>query len=73
MAHTDNQGSVDDNKQLSERRAQSVVDYLVSQGVGADRLKPEGYGELLPLVQNVTSADRERNRRIEVRVLQSDQ
>lgn len=73
MAHTDNQGSVEDNKLLSERRAQSVVDYLVSQGVDADRLKPEGYGELLPLVQNVTSADRERNRRIEVRVLQSSQ
>jgi len=70
MAHTDNKGSVEDNKILSEHRAQSVVDHLVSQGVSADRLKPEGYGELLPLVQNVTNADRERNRRIEVRVLQ---
>lgn len=73
MAHTDNQGSVDDNKALSEQRAESVVAHLVSEGVDADRLKPEGYGELLPLVQNVTNADRERNRRIEVRVLRATQ
>ena len=73
MAHTDNQGDVDGNKTLSEQRAESVVTHLVSQGVDADRLKPEGYGELLPLVQNVTEADRERNRRIEVRILRTGQ
>lgn len=70
MAHTDDQGALDDNKALSTKRAQSVVEYLVNEGVDATRLKAEGYGELLPLVQNVTDADRQRNRRIEVRVLQ---
>ncbi len=69
MAHTDNQGGIDNNKALSTKRAQSVVEYLVGQGISPDRLTAEGYGELLPLVQNVTEADRERNRRIEVRVL----
>ena len=73
MAHTDNQGNVDDNKALSEQRAESVVAHLISRGVDADRLKPEGYGEILPLVQNLTQADRERNRRIEIRVLRVDQ
>ncbi len=72
MAHTDNQGGTDDNKALSTKRAQSVVEYLVEQGVSPARLKAEGYGELLPLVQNVTEADKERNRRIEVRVLQDN-
>ncbi|MFK7996370.1 MAG: OmpA family protein [Granulosicoccus sp.] len=70
MAHTDDKGSTDDNKALSTKRAESVVEFLVKGGINAMRLKAEGYGELLPLVQNVTEADRQRNRRIEVRVLQ---
>lgn len=70
MAHTDNNGKADDNKVLSAERAESVVAHLVNGGVQASRLKAEGYGELLPLVQNVTDADKQRNRRIEVRVLQ---
>ena len=69
MAHTDNIGSTERNKKLSSRRADAVVSYLVSAGIQPERLKAEGYGELLPLVQNVTAADRQRNRRIEVRVL----
>ncbi len=69
MAHTDNRGATDVNKLLSVQRAEAVVEYLVSNGVGAGRLKAEGYGELLPLVQNLTESDRDRNRRIEIRVL----
>ena len=69
MAHTDNIGSAELNKQLSLKRADAVVSFLVSSGIHKDRLKAEGYGELLPLVQNVTAADRQRNRRVEVRVL----
>ena len=69
MAHTDDQGGIDENKALSTQRADAVVAYLVSNGVDSSRLKAEGYGELLPLVQNVSESDRERNRRIEVRVL----
>lgn len=69
MAHTDDQGDAEDNKQLSVRRAEAVVAQLVDRGIDRSRLKPEGYGELLPLVQNVTAADRTRNRRVEIRVL----
>lgn len=69
IAHTDDQGEESNNQRLSERRADSVVEYLVGQGVARERLRPEGYGSRLPLVQNVTDADRERNRRVEIRIL----
>lgn len=68
MAHTDDIGDAQLNLQLSRQRAQAVVEYLVSRGVAQDRLDAEGYGELLPLVQNVTAADRARNRRVEIRI-----
>ncbi len=69
MAHTDDQGDAEDNKQLSVQRAESVVSHLVSRGIDRTRLEAEGYGELLPLVQNVTADDRTRNRRVEIRVI----
>ena len=69
MAHTDNLGSVEDNKVLSSQRAEAVKQHLIHGGIDSERLKAEGYGELLPLVQNLTDADRERNRRIEIRVM----
>ena len=72
MAHTDNQGISDENKVLSTQRANAVVGWLVDGGVDSNRLKAEGYGDSLPLVQNVTEADRARNRRVEVRVLQAE-
>ena len=49
-AHTDMVGNEDANKQLSLRRAQSVVDYLIAHGIKADRLTPVGYGEDKPVV-----------------------
>lgn len=49
-AHTDMVGNNDANKQLSLRRAQSVVDYLIQHGIKADRLTPVGYGEEKPVV-----------------------
>jgi outer membrane protein OmpA-like peptidoglycan-associated protein len=69
MAHTDDDGDQEENLQLSRVRAQAVVAYLVEQGVAPERLEAEGYGELLPLVQNVTEEDRARNRRIEIRII----
>jgi len=69
MAHTDNNGGTTVNQILSVKRADSVVQHLIGGGVAPARLKAEGYGETLPLVQNVTDADRRRNRRVEVRVL----
>lgn len=49
-SHTDRWGSDDYNMRLSQRRAQSVIDYLVGAGIGADRLQPQGYGESRPKI-----------------------
>ncbi len=48
MAHTDFRGSDESNLDLSQRRAQSVVDYLISKGIKSRRLEPKGYGETKP-------------------------
>ena len=50
MSHTDSRGTPADNQELSQKRAQSVVDYLISKGIQADRLKARGYGESQPKV-----------------------
>jgi peptidoglycan-associated lipoprotein len=47
-SHTDSRGTAEDNQLLSQRRAQSVVDYLIEKGIAADRLTPKGYGESQP-------------------------
>ena len=69
MAHTDDRGDSNANKDLSLERAAAIVKYLANSGIDAQRMIAEGYGELLPLVQNVTEEDRARNRRVEIRVL----
>jgi peptidoglycan-associated lipoprotein len=48
MSHTDSRGNDDDNMVLSQKRAQSVVDYLIEKGIAADRLTAKGYGESQP-------------------------
>ena len=63
--HTDSTGPSNTNQQLSELRAQSVVDYLKSKGVTAGRLTAVGVGEAEPIDNNTTRAGRARNRRIE--------
>jgi peptidoglycan-associated lipoprotein len=50
MSHTDSRGTPADNDELSQKRAQSVVDYLISKGIAADRLQARGYGESQPKV-----------------------
>ena len=50
MSHTDSRGTPADNMELSQKRAQSVVDYLISKGIAADRLQARGYGESQPKV-----------------------
>lgn len=50
MSHTDSRGTPADNLELSQKRAQSVVDYLISKGIAADRLEARGYGEAQPKV-----------------------
>jgi outer membrane protein OmpA-like peptidoglycan-associated protein len=66
--HTDSIGSDAYNQKLSERRAKAVVDYFVSQGVPADRLKAVGYGKTKPIASNATEAGRAENRRVELQI-----
>ena len=63
--HTDDQGDAAENQELSEERAQAVVDYLVAGGVATDRLTAVGYGEDRPIADNDTSEGRAMNRRID--------
>jgi len=67
--HTDSTGSDAYNQGLSERRANSVKDYLTSQGVTATRLSAKGYGESQPVASNDTKEGRAENRRVELIVL----
>ena len=67
--HTDDAGSDATNQVLSEKRAGSVIDYLVTKGIPADRLTAHGYGEAVPLVANDSAENMARNRRIEFKVI----
>jgi len=68
-AHTDSSGSASYNEALSSRRAASVMNYLQSKGIAANRLSSKGYGETQPVVSNATTEGRATNRRVELRVL----
>ncbi len=71
--HTDNVGNSLANKILSKKRAESVVDYLIAQGVEASRLSAKGFGEERPLVSNDDEIDgREINRRTEIEILRNE-
>lgn len=63
--HTDWIGSDEYNLRLSQRRAQSVVNYLVGKGIAGSRLSPKGFGEARPIADNNTDEGRARNRRTE--------
>jgi outer membrane protein OmpA-like peptidoglycan-associated protein len=67
-AYTDNVGSSSYNQGLSERRAQSVVNYLVQKGIIINRLYPQGFGEENPVATNDTEEGRALNRRVEFRL-----
>ena len=66
--HTDSEGTPERNKLLSDRRAQSVVEYLTRGGIDARRLVSIGYGDTRPLVPNDSVQNRAKNRRIEFTV-----
>lgn len=66
QGHTDDVGNDANNMKLSQKRAQSVVDYLISKGVNGSRLKAVGYGESAPKFDNKTADGRAQNRRIEI-------
>ena len=68
VGHTDATGSDPYNQGLSERRARSAADYLVSQGVTRTRLQANGRGETEPIASNDDEAGRQQNRRVEVAI-----
>lgn len=67
--HTDNIGPASYNKDLSERRAASVVRYLVEKGIARERLVPAGFGFERPVASNQTALGRAKNRRVEFRMI----
>jgi len=66
--HTDNVGNENHNKILSENRAKSVYDYLISKGISADRIEYKGLGEARPIADNNIEDGKARNRRTSFRV-----
>ncbi|MDQ3192965.1 MAG: OmpA family protein [Bacteroidota bacterium] len=69
--HTDNQGSADYNKSLSEKRAKSVVIYLTGKGISPVRLTFKGYGFDRPVAENDTEEGRQLNRRTEFEIIEN--
>ncbi len=63
QGHTDDVGDAGSNKVLSANRAKVAMDYIISKGIGADRLKSEGFGESKPKVPNTNATNRAQNRR----------
>ncbi len=64
--HTDSTGNADYNQRLSERRAESVGNYLAQSGVSRNRLYMSGYGQTQPVASNATEEGRAQNRRVEI-------
>jgi outer membrane protein OmpA-like peptidoglycan-associated protein len=64
--HTDSQGGASYNQDLSQRRAQSVRDYLVTRGIAADRITAQGFGPSRSLADNASPEGRANNRRVEI-------
>ncbi len=67
--HTDNIGNAADNLKLSENRAKSVVNYLISKGVDGKRLAAKGFGATQPIADNETEEGRAQNRRTELKIV----
>jgi flagellar motor protein MotB len=67
--HTDTTGTARHNLVLSEKRALSVVNYLINKGISSERLTYKGYGNTTPIADNVTFEGRKLNRRTEVKVI----
>ena len=65
--HTDNVGSDQVNKLLSEQRAKAVYDFLIAEGCDPALLRWKGYGKTKPVADNRTESGRQKNRRVELR------
>jgi len=70
-AHTDSYGSDDYNYKLSDNRAKSVREYIVSKGIPEARITSQGYGETKPVATNETDEGRQLNRRVEFKILKN--
>jgi outer membrane protein OmpA-like peptidoglycan-associated protein len=70
--HTDDVGNLQANQELSQERAQAVLDYLVGKGVATGRLQAKGYGETRTIDTNETAEGRAKNRRVEFNILEQD-
>jgi len=68
--HTDSVGNPTYNLNLSQRRAESVVEFLVERGIDGDRMVARGYGQNEPIADNATEAGRAMNRRVELRIVE---
>ena len=66
--HTDNQGSKEFNKKLSENRSKSVYDFLIGKGISTDRLSYKGFGDTIPISSNDSEKGRSKNRRTAFRI-----
>ena len=70
--YTDSSGSEQYNMDLSQRRAESVKNILVSKGIASSRIRTIGFGETMPLFANDTQIGRHQNRRVEIKIAPSD-
>lgn len=70
--HTDSAGPEDYNLDLSKRRAESVTNYLISQGINAGRFTTKWYGESQPKADNATAEGKAQNRRVELGIIASE-
>ena len=67
--HTDNVGDAEKNMELSKQRAKAIKKYLVAEGINQKRIQTQGFGPYVPLTNNSTERLREKNRRVEIRIL----
>jgi len=67
--HTDSDGSEEHNQTLSEKRAESVREFLMKRGIDGKRIFSHGYGETTPVADNLTPAGKKLNRRTEITIL----
>jgi outer membrane protein OmpA-like peptidoglycan-associated protein len=67
--HTDNTGKPENNMTLSKNRTQAVKDYLIKEGVEEFRIRTEWFGQEKPIADNKTPAGRQKNRRVEMKIV----
>ena len=69
QAYTDSMGKAAYNQSLSEKRADSVREYMIGKGIAANRMEAKGYGESNPIADNSTREGRATNRRVELKII----